>query len=164
MVMVSDESVLAPHPVVYKWGVTNEPSITRRSASSNPQTAKDEVHRPTYSAHVGEGGEGKHSPDRGQSESRRIREYHGPGELPDGEGVVGNVSGSLLSFIVVGFGVDHTQSTKDSQVGLEDKGIFNRRQQAREYLQKAERTHKIIQVCRIMMLPHILAFDSTRMN
>ena len=38
------------------------------------------------------------------------------------------------------------KSTGDFQVGLESKGIFGRRKQAQEYLEKAQETHKMIEV------------------
>ncbi|KAI0274571.1 hypothetical protein BGY98DRAFT_1098869 [Russula aff. rugulosa BPL654] len=36
--------------------------------------------------------------------------------------------------------------TGDFQAGLEGKGIFGRRKQAQEYLEKAQETHKMIEV------------------
>lgn len=62
-------------------------------------------------------------------------------------------------FIVVGFDAECGQSAKDSQAGLEDKSIFGRYQQAQEYLQWAESTHKTIQVCCL-----ILSWRSVELN
>jgi hypothetical protein len=38
------------------------------------------------------------------------------------------------------------ESTGDFQAGLEDKGIFGRHKQAQEYLERAQETHKMIEV------------------
>jgi hypothetical protein len=38
------------------------------------------------------------------------------------------------------------ESTCDFQAGLEDKGIFGRHKQAQEYLERAQETHKMIEV------------------
>jgi len=58
---------------------------------------------------------------------------------------------AVVSVLTAAFG-----STRDFRVGVEDKCVFARRRQAQAYLDKAQETHKRVEVCVILAARRVI--------